>query len=94
MAEKEEKEEKEEKVKPKKKAEEEPKKEVAEEPEKKEVAEEPKEATEEPTEVETDVLEASHTEFGGIQLGAGMVTMDDIGDLSEEEQQRLGQLFK
>jgi hypothetical protein len=79
-------------LKEKEAAEEPEKKEATEEPEKK-AEEEPKEAKE-PTEVDTDVLKASHTEFGGIQLGAGMVTMDDIGDLSDEEQQRLGQLFK
>jgi len=71
------------------------KKEAAKEPEKKEAAEEPeKEAKEEPTEVDTKVLEESTSNFGGIQLGAGMVTMDDIGDMSDEEQARLGQLFK
>jgi hypothetical protein len=84
---------------PEKKEAKEPEKKEAKEPEKKEATEEPEkkeaaEEKEESTEVDTDVLKSSHSEFGGIQLGAGMVTMEDIGELSNEEQQRLDQLFK
>jgi len=42
--------------------------------------------------VDTDIL--ATMEVDGIQLTAGLTTMDDIGDLSDEEQSRLGQLFR
>ncbi len=77
----------------KKPAKEEPKKEAAKEEPKKEAAEPEKEAKEEATEVDTLLLKSS-TDFGGIQLEAGMVTMDDIGDLSDVEQKRLDLLFQ
>lgn len=82
----------------KKKAEEasEESKEATEEETEKEATEEKaeeKEATKEPTEVDTEVLDPTST-FGDIQLEAGMQTMEDIGDMSEDEQNRLNQLFQ
>jgi len=53
--------------------------------------EEEKEEEKEATKVDTDLLKSSA--FGDIEMEAGLVTMDDIGDLSETEQNRLSQLF-
>ena len=47
----------------------------------------------EATKVDTDILNAS-SQFDGIELQAGLITSDDIGDLSKAEEERLSQLFK
>ena len=68
-----------------------PEKEVA-IPEEKEVKVEEKVPEKEATKVDTDLLTATSS-FDGIELQAGLITTDDVGDLSETEKSRLSQLF-
>jgi hypothetical protein len=61
--------------------------------EKKLPAEEVPEAVE--SKVDTDILKAaaSSSVYDGIEMEAGLMTSDDIGEMSNEEKQRLSQLF-
>jgi len=77
---------------PEKKAEEKKPVEAEEKKAEKEKADEPAEEKKADEPVDTDIL--ATVEVGGIELSAGMTTMDDIGDLSDEEQNRLSQLFQ